>query len=114
MRIAHTRCSWRALCALLAGLAACSSSHMDQWVPDPETLAAQRSARAEAQARAAEEAMRASELELAAREIEQSDGALDTAQLESVLVYHCGDCHQHRGAADQAIFDGLSSMNSRI
>jgi len=82
---------------------------MDQWAPDPETQAEQRSARVEAQARAAEaiqiEATRASQLELTVREIEQNDAVLDTAQIESVLAYHCGDCHRHRVGGDRT--DGL-------
>jgi len=69
---------WIGWGALAGSLAACSSSHMDQWTPDPETLAAQQAARVEAQARAAEQAQLASELEQAVLESEGSDAALDT------------------------------------
>jgi hypothetical protein len=105
---------WMRVGALCAGsLAACSSSHMEQWTPDPEALAAQRAAQQERQARAAEQAQldaaQARELEQAVLEIEgapSDSAALDVEQLELVLAYHCGDCHAHRGPAEQWI-DGL-------
>ncbi|HKO94509.1 MAG TPA: hypothetical protein VJU61_25320 [Polyangiaceae bacterium] len=96
--------------ALIAGSLACSSSHMDPPAPDPEALSAQRAARAQAQARAAEqaqfEAAQARELERAVQGIEGSETALDTAQVEQVLAYHCGECHAPLGSPAPAV-DGL-------